>query len=137
MKNRFVKDKACKYGYSNLCKLCNSKRAQNHAKENPGIFRERKRRYIVGQYGISYEKYQQILINQNNCCAICKTNFETNKDYPHIDHDHSCCPTSTKSCGTCVRGLLCRRCNMFLGAVADDIMILESAIKYLKEGESN
>lgn len=40
----------------------------------------------------------------------------------HMDHDHACCPPgkvfevkSRKSCGDCVRGWLCRNCNVALG----------------------
>ena len=131
MKNKFVKDKTLKIGYSNLCKSCNSKRVQEHAEKNPEMFKKRTRRYKISQYGISYEKYQEILLKQNNSCAICKINFNNIKNNPHIDHDHSCCPDKT-SCGKCVRGLLCKKCNLFLGLATDDIMFLDNAIKYLR-----
>jgi hypothetical protein len=132
MKDRFVRDKTLKIGYSNLCKPCNSKRAQDHAKENPEMHKKRIRRYAIKKYGISYDEYLNILKNQNNSCAICKINFDTIKENPHVDHNHLCCSTPIESCGKCVRGVLCRRCNMFLGTVEDDIIILSNAIKYLK-----
>ena len=34
----------------------------------------------------------------------------------HVDHDHSCC-TGEKSCGKCVRGILCLKCNTQIGHI--------------------
>ena len=49
-----------------------------------------------------------------------------------IDHDHACCP-GTRSCGKCVRGLLCNWCNRLLGMAFDNPAILAGAIQYLDE----
>lgn len=53
----------------------------------------------------------------------------------HIDHDHSCCP-GKGSCGKCVRGILCRNCNVGLGFLKDSIPRLEDAISYLSSYEA-
>lgn len=37
-----------------------------------------------------------------------------------VDHDHQCCPVDTMSCGACVRGLLCRACNVAAGQLRDN-----------------
>lgn len=55
----------------------------------------------------------------------------------HLDHDHGCCPagnfpgTSVKSCGECVRGLLCRGCNHALGNTKEDPRRIEGLLRYL------
>jgi hypothetical protein len=36
-----------------------------------------------------------------------------------VDHDHACCATRMRSCGRCVRGLLCSECNRVLGFFED------------------
>lgn len=126
-----------KDGYSNLCKSCNSKRAQQHAKDNPEMFKIRIRKYAIKKYGIEYQDYLKIIEKQNNKCAICNISFNKINKQPHIDHNHSCCSEKIKSCGQCIRGLLCGKCNLLLGIANDDIMLLEKAIGYLQGGESN
>jgi hypothetical protein len=49
----------------------------------------------------------------------------------HVDHDHACCP-GTRSCGKCIRGMLCNRCNTGLGMFLDDPNRLRHAASYLE-----
>lgn len=62
--------------------------------------------------------YIKMLVAQNFCCKICgntsKSRVKAAPSGLNIDHDHSCCPGS-RSCGKCVRGLLCDSCNITLG----------------------
>ena len=50
-----------------------------------------------------------------------------------VDHDHQCC-AGAKSCGTCVRGFLCRRCNSAIGLLGDDPHRMIAAFVYLGGG---
>jgi hypothetical protein len=77
-------------------------------------------------YNITLVEYLQMWMIQGGCCAICRQPDGT----PRVDHDHACCP-GDKSCGRCVRGLLCHRCNVALGLLDDDPERLASAILYL------
>ncbi len=48
-----------------------------------------------------------------------------------VDHDHKCCPGG-RSCGKCVRGILCNSCNVALALVNDDMDRLRGLIEYLE-----
>lgn len=61
-------------------------------------------------YRISRDEFFGRLRAQGNGCAICGSSCELPSQY-HVDHDHSCCPHG-KSCGKCIRGLLCPTCNV-------------------------
>lgn len=80
-------------------------------------------------FGISRERYRQLLADQGGVCAICRELCSTKRDLA-VDHDHGCCPGS-KSCGGCIRGLLCGNCNLGIGQLKEDIGRLTSAIAYL------
>ena len=81
------------------------------------------------KYGITYDDYESILAKQGGGCAICGTLDPGGRGKFHVDHDHSCCSTE-KTCGKCVRGLLCSHCNTKLGMIESDWKVKAEA--YLK-----
>lgn len=85
---------------------------------------------VLKRYGLSVDSYMEIYNRQNGVCKICK-NPEKDGKRLAVDHDHSCC-SGAGSCGKCIRGLLCSRCNKTLGMVEDNIEHLNSMIQYLK-----
>ena len=86
-------------------------------------------RRLKRHYGLTEAEYDAMVVAQGDSCAICGTTDRQGKSW-HIDHDHACCP-GNKSCGKCVRGLLCAICNQGLGHARDDVSILASMIDYL------
>jgi Recombination endonuclease VII len=89
-----------------------------------------KRRYSLVKYELSPAQYDVMLVAQNGVCAICKK-VDPQGIPLAVDHDHTCC-AGRKSCGKCVRGLLCSICNHMLGHAKDNIETLQSGIKYIK-----
>ena len=100
---------------------------------------DNKKRKLKHLYNISVTQFESLKEKQNNLCAICDsyqiTRNSTNYRELCIDHDHSCCPLG-KSCGKCIRGLLCDKCNRGIGNFNDDINLLISAITYLQNNNS-
>lgn len=80
-------------------------------------------------YQLTKSEYDQKTEEQNNSCAVCHKPNPKGKRLA-VDHDHSCCP-GRRSCGKCVRGLLCSTCNSGLGQFKDSPELLQSAIEYL------
>jgi len=71
-------------------------------------------------YKLTIEEYDVLFEAQDGHCAICGNGGDRWLD---VDHDHE---TGR------LRGLLCRRCNMGLGALGDSVESLQRAIDYLK-----
>lgn len=88
------------------------------------------KQYHLKKYGLTPAKFVAMLAAQRYRCAICKQPLVGARD-THVDHDHACCPGG-KSCGTCVRGLLCSDCNNGLGRFCDDPAVLRRAARYLE-----
>lgn len=82
-------------------------------------------------FGITLPEYEARLSAQGGGCAVCGKTEAANGRMLAVDHDHGCCP-SQKTCGECVRGLLCSLCNLQLGNVGDDIAHLDALVTYLR-----
>ena len=88
------------------------------------------------RYGITLKQYLQISKSQDDACYLCGEK----ETVPHhkndtvmrlaVDHDHSCCP-GTRSCGLCIRSLLCYNCNRFMGRVDKSPKLQERFLDYL------
>ena len=84
-------------------------------------------RYLTTKFGISYETYCEMELEQNSVCAICGQ-FETHRRGQRlcVDHNHD---------SNEVRGLLCHHCNTGLGLLGDNVQTLQNAIDYLRKHE--
>lgn len=88
-------------------------------KEERSVFR--RTWHLQTHYQMTDEQYDLMLKAQEGLCFLCRK-AETK---PHVtgsvvrlavDHDHRCCP-GKKSCGKCVRKLLCASCNQLVGKI--------------------
>ena len=122
------------------CKVCCNDRTMvwHSDKANALSVKERQREWrnnnrdkcessrLKYRFGITLDQYYQLLLSQDNACAICKTkeNSSSRGHKFHVDH----CHTTSK-----VRGLLCNNCNVSLGGFKDSVDVLKKAIDYLTD----
>lgn len=133
----FIVNKHGKTFYKTKCKTCinlKSRSVYDKGKERSRSLNSYYRNHEVSKEKArekwrqkSKEKYNLMFLEQSGLCAVCgnsETAIRNNrlKDLA-IDHDHFSGE---------VRGLLCQRCNLTLGLVSDDIMLLNKLILYLE-----
>lgn len=100
-----------------------------HRRDNAEMYYWHRIRYV---YNLSREQFEHLLRAQDGVCGICRTDLPGGRSGRwNVDHDHACCE-GDKSCGGCVRGLLCNACNHGLGNFRDDVESLGRAIEYLR-----
>lgn len=97
--------------------------ALGYQRRNKSKVSEAARRY---KYGLSGAEIDALVVAQGGSCALCRNPLG---EAFHVDHDHACCPGS-KTCGQCIRGVLCCRCNIGLGQFNDDPDLLAAAAAY-------
>ncbi len=112
------------------CKVCMTKTNAAYQKTAAGKLSHR-RAILKHRYNITSERYDEMLAEQGGGCAICASSESGRVGRLFsVDHDHACCP-GTRSCGQCVRGLLCLRCNNGLGWFEKFASIIEKYLRYL------
>lgn len=97
---------------------------------NPEKYREYE---LQKKFGITIEAFESRFNEQGRKCAGCGT---TEPKGPHnqwaIDHDHKCCK-GKRTCGKCIRGILCNPCNLGLGCLRDNAETLRNLARYLEK----
>ena len=118
------RDPTKKSSYSYECKECTVKRTVEYNREHSTSVRSQ---YLKRNYGLTFEEFEAMLSDQDNCCAICKSTKPLGR-HKRFNVDHH------NKTGN-VRGLLCSNCNTALGLVNDNILTLKSMIQYLESHE--
>lgn len=85
------------------------------------------------RYRIRADDYLEMLVAQDNKCLLCLNSFKNTAEM-HMDHDHNCDHPGKgeRSCRECIRGILCRNCNVRLIGVEDAVW-LRRALRYIGE----
>lgn len=94
--------------------------------------KQKRKDYLKRTYGIEESTYIKMLNSSGGGCFICgKTKENNGGRYLSVDHDHSCC-NGPRSCGKCVRGILCDTCNRAVGLLQDNPENAMAVAVYIK-----
>src|SRR6266496_1007088 len=113
-------------GVGHYCKKCNNIRRKEYADRrrdsDPVKFSEQIRKRILKyNYGLSIDKYEEMLKMQNGVCLICKKVSPGDRRLS-VDHNHK---TGE------VRSLLCNNCNAIVGLCDENPDLLMKIVNYL------
>lgn len=120
-----------KYPTIRICRICQRDSQRRYAKDKFSLSHWR-RYHFQHRYGITLERYYEMVEKQGGVCALCHRtsqtiNPKTGEPRPlYVDHNHE---------NGKVRGLLCQKCNTALAQFGDSVEVLERAIKYIKASE--
>ena len=127
--SEYHKNKVTSDGLHTYCKTCRNvkdKRISRYA----GLSNKEanRQRQIFHKYGLTIAEYNSMLASGCGACGDVATT---------IDHDHSCCPT-VRTCGKCIRGVLCHKCNLLEGKLSTNKDRVIAIVNYLaKYDKSN
>ena len=112
----FYKKYSGRHGVEAVCKQC-------HAVLQRAF-------HLKQKYGFGPTTYSDLLAKQHGVCLICLEAPRPGKVL-HVDHRHSCCP-GKRSCGQCIRGLICGPCNHAIGNLRDNPTFARALASYLE-----
>lgn len=118
----FHKNASTTTGLDYCCKSC-----RRDLYDDPEKTRDRGLRR---KYGITSAQYDELLAAQGGKCSICRR-VPPEGTMLHVDHDHACCPSYEKTCGNCIRALLCGNCNWAIGLFEDDPIRIARALDHV------
>lgn len=128
----YYKHKSYKDGHRSTCKSCCSLYEKDRylkLKNDGNIYIKNKQETVrksnlMNAYGLSIEKYDELLIQQNHCCAVCEKHTNELKRRLSVDHCHET---------GFIRGLLCDNCNQKLISNRTDPNIFMRAYYYMMQ----
>jgi hypothetical protein len=141
-KNTAQSERRCAYGNHTVPAAKFSSPSAPYCREHMAAFARDRRAELGGQdpeharmislrrHGLTPEEFARRLAAQGGRCKICRTGDPGASGW-HVDHDHACCNTRKRSCGKCFRGILCSHCNIGLGNLRDDPVIIAAALEYV------
>ena len=99
----------------------NAKKSREWAAKNPDKLKVMLRRYQLKKYGLTYDSYDNLWIEQVGHCPVCRRPLPYGYS-ADVDHDHD---TGR------IRGLLHNNCNRGIGHLQHGPEILMNAVVYL------
>lgn len=112
--------------YSSYCRKCESKATKKKATFSYEDWNKSKTK----KHHVPTSRWTRLFLKQGEKCAICWTKEPKGKGWC-IDHDHNCCH-GTQSCGVCVRGILCGKCNTGISMLLEDPNTIRRAADYVE-----
>lgn len=82
--------------------------------------------YVSYTYRMDFETLTRLMWNAH--CQVCAS-----RDNLVVDHDHTCCPGASRTCGGCTRGILCRPCNTSLGLLQENPQRIARLAQYVEK----
>lgn len=106
------------------------RRAHRHGKDPGKRYHKTRNETLRWRYGITQSEYDAMLAAQDGVCAICRKLPNPNRQRQILYVDH--CHTTGK-----IRGLLCPKCNTFVGFLDTDGGLLDRVMEYAARGRDD